>query len=72
MVRRRSLSSSGEVFSTRGDKIHIFKQTCNFLFIIQTKNTSKNYRSELENIGSDIIDIFTSVVMENMPLVSRM
>ena len=35
-------------------------------------NTSKNYWSERENIGSEVIDIFTSEDMENTSLLSRM
>ena len=54
----------------RQHKIHIFKLTCNVLFIIQTyKHPNTNSR---EKAGNDVIDIFTSEDMENTPLTSRM
>ena len=54
----------------RQHKIHIFKLTCNVLFIIQTyKHPNTNSREKARN---DVIDSFTSEDMENTPLRSRM
>ena len=51
---------SKTLFSSRGDKIHIFKPPCNFLF---------NYIDSNQKGVNGVIDIFTSEDMENTPLV---
>ena len=59
------------MFLTQENKIHIFKPLCNFFFIIILDKLTV-CTSNWEKVGNDVIDIFTSKDMENIPLESQM
>ena len=68
---------ASEIFFPQEDtcKLHIFKPTCNFLFITQmsvSKIKKKPWQQTKKKQRSDVSDIFTSEDMENISLVSQM